>query len=97
MILDFLTSVAARRADLGTNHDAVDLSGNGVMRQRQRPRSETVSREEAKVPEGEPCPYCVYLAANPEEFRQHLLHLHPEVEPEPDWWDPYAVQPPLLP
>jgi hypothetical protein len=66
------------------------------MRQRQRPRSETVSREEAKVPEGEPCPYCAYLAANPEELRQHLLHLHPEVEPEPDWWDPYAVQPPLL-
>ncbi len=48
------------------------------------------------MPEGEPCPYCVYLAANPEELHQHLLHLHPEVEPEPDWWDPYAVQPPLL-
>jgi hypothetical protein len=54
------------------------------------------SREETKVPEGEPCPYCAYLAANPEELRQHLLHLHPEVEPEPDWWDPYAVVPPLL-
>jgi len=49
-----------------------------------------------KVPEGEPCPYCAYLAANPEELRQHLLHLHPEVEPEPDWWDPDAVVPPLL-
>ena len=33
------------------------------------------------MPEGEPCPYCAYLAANPEELRQHLLHLHPEVEP----------------
>ncbi len=44
------------------------------------------------MPEGEPCPYCAYLAANPEELRQHLLHLHPEVEPEPDWWDPYAVR-----
>jgi hypothetical protein len=48
------------------------------------------------VPEGEPCPYCAYLAASPEELRQHLLHLHPEVEPEPDWWDPDAVAPPLL-
>jgi hypothetical protein len=48
------------------------------------------------VPEGEPCPYCAYLAANSEELRQHLLHLHPEVEPEPDWWDPDAAPPPLL-
>ncbi len=48
------------------------------------------------MPEGEPCPYCAHLAANPEDLRQHLLHLHPEVEPEPDWWDPDAVEPPLL-
>jgi len=48
------------------------------------------------VPEGEPCPYCAHLAANPEDLRQHLLHLHPEAEPEPDWWDPDAVEPPLL-
>ena len=53
-------------------------------------------REETKVPEGEPCPYCAHLAANPEDLRQHLLHLHPEAEPEPDWWDPDAVEPPLL-
>jgi hypothetical protein len=26
----------------------------------------------------------------------HLLHLHPEVEPEPDWWDRDAVAPPPL-
>jgi len=26
----------------------------------------------------------------------HLQHLHPEVEPEPDWWDPDAVAPPVL-
>jgi hypothetical protein len=24
------------------------------------------------------------------------MHLHPEVEPEPDWWDPDAVAPPPL-
>jgi hypothetical protein len=62
------------------------------------PRAQSASafRKETTVPEGEPCPYCAYLAANPEELRQHLLHLHPEVEPEPDWWDPDAVTPPLL-
>jgi hypothetical protein len=48
------------------------------------------------VPEGEPCPYCAFLAANPEDLRQHLLHLHPEAEPEPDWWDRDAVERPLL-
>jgi hypothetical protein len=48
------------------------------------------------MPEGEPCPYCAYLAPNPEELRAHLMHLHPEAEPEPDWWDPDAVQRPLL-
>jgi hypothetical protein len=48
------------------------------------------------VPEGEPCPYCAYLAANPEDLHQHLLHLHPETEPEPDWWDPDAVDRPLF-
>jgi hypothetical protein len=53
-------------------------------------------RKETTVPEGEPCPYCAHLAANPEDLRQHLLHLHPEVEPEPDWWDRDAVTPPLL-
>jgi hypothetical protein len=53
-------------------------------------------REETKVPEGEPCPYCAHLAPNPEELRQHLIHLHPEVEPEPDWWDRDAVEPPVL-
>jgi hypothetical protein len=53
-------------------------------------------REETRVPEGEPCPYCAHLAPNPEELRLHLLHLHPEVEPEPDWWDRDAVPPPLL-
>jgi len=26
----------------------------------------------------------------------HLMHLHPEVEPEPDWRDPDAVAPPPL-
>jgi len=26
----------------------------------------------------------------------HLEHLHPEVEPEPDWWDPDAVSPPVF-
>jgi hypothetical protein len=48
------------------------------------------------VPEGEPCPYCSHLAPNPEELRLHLIHLHPEVEPEPDWWDRDAVAPPVL-
>jgi hypothetical protein len=48
------------------------------------------------VPEGEPCPYCAYLAPNPDELRHHLIHLHPEVEPEPDWWDRDAVPPPTL-
>ena len=48
------------------------------------------------MPEGEPCPYCAHLAPNPEELRLHLLHLHPEVEPEPDWWDRDAVPPPPL-
>jgi hypothetical protein len=62
----------------------------------ERPRSEASSREETDVPEGEPCPYCAYLAPNPEELRAHLQHLHPEVEPEPDWWDRDAVPPPLL-
>ena len=41
-------------------------------------------------------PYCAHLAPNPEGLRQHLLHLHPEVEPEPDWWDRDAVAPPVL-
>ena len=61
-----------------------------------RARSESASREETRVPEGEPCPYCAHLAPNPEELRLHLLHLHPEVEPEPDWWDRDAVPPPPL-
>jgi hypothetical protein len=55
-----------------------------------------VVREETWMPEGEPCPYCAHLAPNPEELRLHLLHLHPEAEPEPDWWDRDAVPPPLL-
>ena len=46
------------------------------------------------MPDGEPCPYCAYLAPNAEELRAHLTHLHPEVEPEPDWWDRDAVAPP---
>jgi hypothetical protein len=61
-----------------------------------RRQSAGISREVIQVPEGEPCPYCAYLAANPEELRQHLLHMHPEAEPEPDWWDPDSVPPPLL-
>jgi hypothetical protein len=48
------------------------------------------------VPEGEPCPYCAHLAPSPEELPQPLLHLHPEVEPEPDWWDRDAATPPVL-
>jgi hypothetical protein len=59
-------------------------------------QSASACREEARVPEGEPCPYCAHLAPNPEELRLHLLHLHPEVEPEPDWWDRDAVPPPPL-
>jgi len=55
-----------------------------------------VGWEETKVPEGEPCPYCAHLAPNPDELRSHLEHLHPEVEPEPDWWDPDAVEPPVF-
>jgi len=78
----------------GTTRIAVDLSLFGV-REFEAP-SESASREETRVPEGEPCPYCAHLAPNPEELRLHLLHLHPEVEPEPDWWDRDAVPPPPL-
>jgi RNA polymerase sigma-70 factor (ECF subfamily) len=47
----------------------------------------TVAPSRRMGPEGEPCPYCAHLAPNPDELRMHLLHLHPEVEPEPDWLD----------
>src|SRR5919106_3987340 len=72
---------------------AVDGSGSRVLGERELRHRERRG-EETGVPEGEPCPYCAYLAPNPDEFRQHLIHLHPEVEPEPDWWDRDAVPPP---
>jgi hypothetical protein len=74
----------------------VDLQLSWVRTRSEGSVSKRPSEKETTVPEGEPCPYCAYLAANPEELRQHLLHLHPEVEPEPDWWDRDAVEPPLL-
>jgi hypothetical protein len=74
----------------------VDLQLSWVKGRSEGSVQQAPSEKETTVPEGEPCPYCAYLAANPEELRQHLLHLHPEVEPEPDWWDRDAVEPPLL-